>query len=65
MSVKLDGLVPLLQVFDMPTSVRFYRDILGFEIVQASPERSPDDSDWVWLRRENMELMVRYNGSRE
>jgi catechol 2,3-dioxygenase-like lactoylglutathione lyase family enzyme len=58
MRPNLEGLVPLLQVFDMPTSVRFYRDILGFEIVQKSSERSQDDSDWVWLRRDGMELML-------
>jgi glyoxylase I family protein len=27
------GLCPLIQVFDIPTSLRFYRDILGFEEV--------------------------------
>jgi hypothetical protein len=30
------GLTPLVQVFDMPTSVRFYRDVLGFEVVSTS-----------------------------
>src|SRR5688572_21470641 len=58
MGLGLEGLVPLLQVFDMPYSVRFYRDVLGFEVIEASPERSSDDSDWVWLRRDGMELML-------
>jgi glyoxylase I family protein len=36
MAVEIRGLTPLLQVFDMPTSVRFYRDVLGFELVSTS-----------------------------
>jgi hypothetical protein len=32
MAIDVRGLVPLLQVFDMPTSIRFYRDVLGFEL---------------------------------
>jgi len=37
--VTLDvrGLAPLVQVYDMPTSVRFYRDLLGFQIMRTSP----------------------------
>jgi len=58
MPVDMQGLCPLIQVFDMPTSVRFYRDILGFEVFSASPPRSPDDSDWVWLKRNGAELML-------
>jgi catechol 2,3-dioxygenase-like lactoylglutathione lyase family enzyme len=53
---RIQGLCPLIQVFDMPASLRFYRDALGFEIVQQS---SPGDHcDWVWLRRDNAELML-------
>lgn len=56
MGVKVEGLVPLIQVFDMPTSLRFYRDVLGFEIVaQSSPG---DDFDWGWLRLDGAELML-------
>ena len=51
MPLTVQGFCPLLQVFDMPTAVRFYRDLLGFEIVSNSPPRSPDDFDWCWLRR--------------
>jgi glyoxylase I family protein len=58
MGLKLEGVVALLQVFDMPSSLRFYRDVLGFQVVEASPERSPGDSDWVWLRRDGIELML-------
>ena len=60
MPLELRGLCPLLQVFDMPTSLAFYRDALGFEVVQAAPAnpKSPDGHDWVWLRRGGAELML-------
>lgn len=53
---EIRGLCPLIQVFDMPTSLAFYRGILGFEIAQRS---SPgDDCDWVLLQRGRAELML-------
>jgi catechol 2,3-dioxygenase-like lactoylglutathione lyase family enzyme len=51
----------LLQVFDMPTSIAFYRDILGFEPVQGAPavdQVSGDKFEWVWLRRDSADLML-------
>ncbi len=36
MPIDIRGLAPLLQVLDMPTSIAFYRDVLGFEIVATS-----------------------------
>jgi glyoxylase I family protein len=56
MSLKIRGLAPLLQVFDMPTSIHFYRDILGFE-VWASSEPG-DDCNWAGLRLQGAELML-------
>jgi catechol 2,3-dioxygenase-like lactoylglutathione lyase family enzyme len=56
--IKVEGLTPLLQVFDMPTSVAFYRDVLGFEVVGASPPRGPDDFDWGLLRKDGFHLML-------
>ena len=38
MSVRIGGFATLLQVFDMPTSLAFYRDVLGFEVVSEVPE---------------------------
>ena len=58
MAIEMRGLCPLLQVYDMPTSVRFYRDLLGFEVFSSSPPRSPDDCDWVWLKQGSTELML-------
>ena len=47
------GLTPLIQVFDMPRALAFYRDLIGFEVVSASPEvETPEGrfSHWTWLR---------------
>jgi len=49
MPLDIQGLAPLLQVFDMPASVHFYRDLLGFELVATS--RPGDHFDWALLRR--------------
>ena len=57
MSIEVRGVCVLLQVFDMPTSVRFYRDVLGFEVVQTSP-REGDQFDWGLLRLNNAEVML-------
>jgi glyoxylase I family protein len=58
MAIEMRGICTLLQVFDMPTSIHFYRDVLGFEIVGNSPMRSTDDYDWVWLRYAETEIML-------
>ncbi len=59
MPLTLNGLCPLLQVFDMPTAIRFYRDMLEFAIVSTSPALGPpDDFHWVWLRGQGCELML-------
>jgi glyoxylase I family protein len=56
MGIDIQGLCPLVQVFDMPTSLRFYRDLLGFEMVQRS--KDSDDCGWAWLRKNGAELML-------
>ena len=56
MPVAIRGLCPLLQVFDMPTSLRFYRDVLGFaEVSRSGPG---DDVHWAWLRHVDADLML-------
>jgi catechol 2,3-dioxygenase-like lactoylglutathione lyase family enzyme len=57
MSIQVSGVCALLQVFDMPTSVRFYRDVLGFEIVERS-EGNGDQFDWGLLRLNDAEVML-------
>lgn len=54
--IEIGSLCPLIQVFDMPRSLAFYRDLLGFEVVQAS---EPGDAfDWGWLRLGGADLML-------
>lgn len=58
MAIDVRGVCPLLQVYDMPTAVRFYRDVLGFEIVGTSPELGPDKYHWVRLRLGGADVML-------
>jgi glyoxylase I family protein len=57
MPIEIRGLAPLLQVYDMPTSIAFYRDILGFEIVSTS-NPGGDRFDWALLTLNGTELML-------
>ncbi len=57
MALKIEGICALLQVFDMPRSLAFYRDVLGFEIIAQAPSGG-DDCDWAWLRFDAAELML-------
>jgi len=54
--MDIHGVAPLLQVFDMPTAIRFYRDVLGFE-VRATSEPG-DDCNWAGLRLNGAEVML-------
>jgi catechol 2,3-dioxygenase-like lactoylglutathione lyase family enzyme len=56
MPIEVEGVTTLIQVFDMPTSVRFYRDVLGFEVVMQS--EPGDDFDWGLLRLHESKLML-------
>jgi len=56
MRPEIEGCTTLLEVFDMPTSVAFYRDLLGFELVAQS--QPGERFDWGLLRREAIELML-------
>ena len=56
MTIPVRGLAPLLQVFDMPTSIAFYRDVLVFEVVASAGP--PDDVGWVLLRLNSAKLML-------
>jgi glyoxylase I family protein len=55
-TLNLQGMCPLLQVYDMPTSLQFYRDILRFEIVSSSG--GGDDANWVLLKHNDVDLML-------
>jgi len=56
MPVDIRGLCPLLQVFDMPTAVHFYRDVLGFEV--GSTSGPGDNFGWGLLKFGGTELML-------
>lgn len=60
MTPQIQGMAPLFQVFDMPTAIRFYRDLLGFEVVQTSPKLSEaaEDVNWAMLRLNGVTLML-------
>lgn len=58
MPIDMRGLCPLLAVFDMPTSIRFYRDLLGFEIFSTSGPEPDGHFDWCWLKLNDAELML-------
>lgn len=42
----------------MPTAVRFYRDLLGFEVIQTSPVLGADRFHWAWLRLGGADVML-------
>jgi uncharacterized glyoxalase superfamily protein PhnB len=56
MAILATSLTPLLQVFDMRTSVAWYRDVLGFEVLQT---HEPDGHFyWAMLQLGNARLML-------
>ena len=56
MAIEIRGMSPLLEVFDMPTSLAFYRDKLGFAVTADSGKG--DNSDWVMLELGSARLML-------
>jgi len=58
MAFDVRGSTTLLQVYDMPASVRFYRDVLGFEVVSTSQVLGEDRFHWAMLRLGGAELML-------
>ena len=50
-------MAPLLQVFDMPTSIAFYRDVVGVRVVTTSKPRA-ENFGWALLRLNGIELML-------
>ena len=58
MSLAVGSLTPLIQVFDMPASMAFYRDLLGFTLVSRSQPGDGDAFDWGLLRLGGATLML-------
>jgi glyoxylase I family protein len=60
MAIEVQGVAPMVQVFDMPRSIRFYRDLLGFAVTGRSNAKSadPDDVNWAMLQLSNATIML-------
>lgn len=58
MAIEVRGVCGLIQVFDMPAALRFYRDVLGFEVMQASQPTGGDLVDWCRLKLDDADLML-------
>ena len=56
MAIVVKGMAPLLQVFDMPAAIAFYRDKLGFEVLNSNVPG--DDCDWAMLKLGEEVLML-------
>ena len=56
MGIEVRGLAPLVEVFDMPTSLDFYRDKLGFRVTGDSGQG--DESGWVKLELGDSTIML-------
>ena len=52
MAIEVTGVAPLVQVFDMPKSLRFYRDVLGFAVTGRSKAFSDNADDVGWCMLE-------------
>jgi len=48
----------LLQVFDMPTAIKFYCDLLGFEVVNTSETLPNGSFHWAMLQLSGVHLML-------
>lgn len=57
MAMDIHGVAPLLRVFDMPTSLRFYRDVLGFAVGYGLCFQWPANQKWPdeWVKAYGIE----------
>lgn len=58
MALDIRGMCPLLSVFDMRSSIAFYRDVLGFEVTAHSEPREEVLFHWALLKCDGIELML-------
>ena len=58
MAIEIQAMTPLLEVFDMARSLRFYCDVLGFQVVTTDANTTAPDHNWVWLKRDDIHLML-------
>jgi glyoxylase I family protein len=55
-AIEIRSVCTLLQVFDMPSSTAFYRDVLGFSVVATSPPGPM--FHWALLRQGKADIML-------
>lgn len=58
MALDIKGICPLIQVYDMATSLKFYCEVLRCEIVSTDSNTKAPDHNWVWLRLQGADLML-------
>jgi uncharacterized glyoxalase superfamily protein PhnB len=51
--MKLQALTPMLRTWDLPRSIAFYTEVLGFEC-----ERASEEWGWASLRRDAAAIML-------
>lgn len=56
MPALLDGLVSILMCDDVPTSIAFYTDVLGFDVKNRMEDVGA--SGWAWLSHGSIDLML-------
>lgn len=56
MTISVNGMAPLIAVFDMSRAIVFYRDVLGFTVLRQS--EPGDDFDWGLLALDGVEIML-------
>ena len=60
--IEVKDVCTLMSVWDMPTTVRFYRELLGFEIVNSSPAYATEDGEelfhWCMMRAGDSYIML-------
>lgn len=56
MAFALKKLTPNIMVEDVSRTIRFYQDVLGFQLLAKVPEEGV--LDWAMLKRDDVELMV-------
>ncbi len=62
MAIEIRDGCTLMSVWDMPTTVRFYRELLGFEMTQRSPTYAVENGEelfhWCMMRSNEATIML-------
>jgi glyoxylase I family protein len=61
-AIEVKDVCALMSVWDMPTTVRFYHELLGFEIVSRAPTYAEEDGEelfhWCMMRANDAYIML-------